>query len=419
VIPSREPGPAAAVTVGLSGGVDSAVAALLLKRQGYQVSGVVMKNWEDDDSEDHCPARADLIDVVAVAERIGIEVDAVNFAAEYRERVFASFLRDLGEGHTPNPDVVCNREVKFKLFLDHALARGAERIATGHYARIARQGGRYRLFKGVDRDKDQSYFLYTLGQAQLGRGLFPLGGLTKPEVRRLAREAGLSVHDKRDSTGICFIGERPFQAFLARYLAPRPGEIQTVAGKTVGEHPGVFYFTLGQRAGLRIGGVAGAAESPWYVVAKDLDNDVLVVAQGHEHPLLMSRALTATELSWVAGTAPRCPARAGPRRVTGSRIRPVPSWPWRRAGRTWFSKSPSAPSRPGRRWCSTGTRSASAGGPSRLRSASRPVHRTGRRCRGTISGTRALAVTERKISPAFKDARFPTRGRPPRPPLAP
>ena len=307
MIPSREPGPAAAVTVGLSGGVDSAVAALLLKRQGYQVSGVFMKNWEDDDSEDHCPARADFIDAVAVAERIGIEVDAVSFAAEYRERVFASFLRDLGEGRTPNPDVVCNREVKFKLFLDHALARGAECIATGHYARIARQGGRYRLLKGVDRDKDQSYFLYTLGQAQLGRGLFPLGGLTKPEVRRLAREAGLSVHDKRDSTGICFIGERPFQAFLARYLAPRPGEIRTVEGKTVGEHPGVFYFTLGQRAGLRIGGVAGAAESPWYVVAKDLDNDVLVVAQGHEHPLLMSRALTATELSWVGGTAPALP----------------------------------------------------------------------------------------------------------------
>ena len=281
MIPLREPGPAGAVTVGLSGGVDSAVAALLLKRQGYQVSGVFMKNWEDDDSEDHCPARADFIDAVAVAERIGIEVDAVSFAAEYRERVFASFLRDLGEGRTPNPDVVCNREVKFKLFLDHALARGAECIATGHYARIAWQGGRYRLLKGVDRDKDQSYFLYTLGQAQLGRGLFPLGGLTKPAVRRLAREACLPVHDKRDSTGICFIGERPFQAFLARYLAPRPGEIRTVEGKTVGEHPGVFYFTLGQRAGLRIGGVAGAAESPWYVVAKDLDNDVLVVAQGH------------------------------------------------------------------------------------------------------------------------------------------
>jgi tRNA (5-methylaminomethyl-2-thiouridylate)-methyltransferase len=193
VIPSREPCPAGVVTVGLSGGVDSAVVALLLKRQGYRVSGVFMKNWEDDDSEVHCPARADLIDAVAVAERIGIEVDAVSFAAEYRERVFASFLRDLGEGRTPNPDVVCNREVKFKLFLDHALARGAERIATGHYARIARQDGRYRLFKGVDRDKDQSYFLYTLGQAQLGRGLFPLGGLTKPEVRRLGREAGLSV----------------------------------------------------------------------------------------------------------------------------------------------------------------------------------------------------------------------------------
>ncbi|MGH8563193.1 MAG: tRNA 2-thiouridine(34) synthase MnmA [Gammaproteobacteria bacterium] len=307
MIRSHAPGRAAAVTVGLSGGVDSAVAALLLKRQGYQVCGVFMKNWEDDDSEDHCPARADLIDAVAVAERIGIEVDAVCFATEYRERVFASFLRDLGLGRTPNPDVVCNREIKFRLFLDHALAGGAERIATGHYARIVRQSGRYRLLKGADRDKDQSYFLYTLGQAELGRGLFPLGGLTKPEVRRVAREAGLSVHDKRDSTGICFIGERPFQAFLARYLAPRPGAIRTVEGKTLGEHPGVFYFTLGQRAGLRIGGVAGAAESAWYVVAKDLDNDVLIVAQGHDQSLLMSRALTATELSWVAGTAPALP----------------------------------------------------------------------------------------------------------------
>ncbi len=293
-----------AVTVGLSGGVDSAVAALLLMRQDYRVSGLFMKNWEDDDE---CPARADLIDAVAVAERIGIEVDAVNFAAQYRERVFGRFLADLAQGRTPNPDVLCNREVKFKLFLDHALALGAAHIATGHYARIALRDGRHVLQKGVDRDKDQSYFLYTLGQEALARVLFPLGELRKAEVRRLAREAGLSVHEKRDSTGICFIGERPIQAFVARNLAPRPGEIRTVEGKRVGEHPGAHFFTLGQRAGLGIGGISGAAESPWYVVAKDLDRDVLVVAQGHDHPLLMSCALTATDLSWVSGSAPTPP----------------------------------------------------------------------------------------------------------------
>ncbi len=306
MIPSHAPLPA--VTVGLSGGVDSAVAALLLKRRGYRVSGLFMKNWEED-SDPYCPARVDLIDAVAIAERIGIEMDAVNFTAEYRERVFASFLADLSAGRTPNPDVLCNREVKFKLFLDRALARGALQIATGHYARIERCGSRHVLQKGVDRNKDQSYFLYTLGQHALARVLFPLGALQKSEVRRLAREAGLSVHDKRDSTGICFIGERPFQTFVARYLAPRPGEIRTVEGKLLGEHPGVFYFTLGQRTGLGIGGVAGAEESPWYVVAKDLKNDVLIVAQGHDHPLLMSRALVAIDLSWVSGAAPALPYR--------------------------------------------------------------------------------------------------------------
>ena len=296
MIPSREPCPAAAVTVGLSGGVDSAVAALLLKRQGYQVSGVFMKNWEDDDREDYCPARADLIDAVAVAERIGIEVDAVSFAAEYRERVFASFLRDLGEGRTPNPDVVCNREVKFKLFLDHALARGAERIATGHYARIARQGGRYRLLKGADRDKDQSYFLYTLGQAELGRGLFPLGALTKPEVRRLAREVGFPCTTNATAPGSASSASAPSRRSSPAISRPgRRNPDRRRQGR--GRAPRCLLFhprparRASHRGGRRCRGI------PWYVVAKDLDNDVLVVAQGHEHPLLMSRALTATELS--------------------------------------------------------------------------------------------------------------------------
>src|SRR5882672_6459889 len=235
------------IVVGLSGGVDSAVAALLLKRAGHEVVGLFMKNWEDDDDDEYCSTREDLIDAVSVAERIGIEVEAVNFAAEYRERVFASFLAEYGAGRTPNPDVLCNAEIKFKAFLDHAISLGAERIATGHYARVEERDGGFALLKGLDASKDQSYFLHRLTQAQLARTLFPVGHLLKSEVRRIAREAGLPNHAKRDSTGICFIGERPFRAFLERYLAREPGPMVTPEGERVGDHQGLMYYTLGQR----------------------------------------------------------------------------------------------------------------------------------------------------------------------------
>jgi tRNA-specific 2-thiouridylase len=293
----------------MSGGVDSAVSALLLKRAGYQVSGLFMKNWEDDDADEYCSSRQDLIDAVAVADRLDIDIDAVNFSAEYRERVFAHFLSEYEAGRTPNPDVLCNAEIKFRAFLDQALATGASWMATGHYARIHRLDGRCELLKGLDPNKDQSYFLYRLNQTQLARSLFPVGELLKPAVRQLAVEAGLAVHDKKDSTGICFIGERRFREFLARYLPTRPGVVQTLEGKVIGEHSGAMYYTFGQRTGLGIGGVKGAVEAPWYVVAKDVENNVLVVAQGHDHPSLFSRALVAADLSWILGEAPDLPRR--------------------------------------------------------------------------------------------------------------
>ena len=302
--PSPTCGP---IVVGLSGGVDSAVAALLLKQQGYAVHGLFMKNWEEDDTDEYCSSRQDLIDAVAAADVIGIEVDAANFSAEYRERVFAHFLDEYRAGRTPNPDVLCNAEIKFKSFLDHALAQGASLIATGHYARVRRRADRFELLRGLDPDKDQSYFLHALNQTQLSRTLFPVGELRKAEVRRIAAEAGLAVHDKRDSTGICFIGERPFREFLARYLAPRPGKIRTPEGEVIGEHRGVQYYTLGQREGLGVGGVKGADESPWYVAAKDVETNVLVCVQGREHPLLYSRTLTAIDLNWISGEPPPAP----------------------------------------------------------------------------------------------------------------
>ncbi len=292
------------VVVGLSGGVDSAVAALLLKRAGHHVVGLFMKNWEDDDDDEYCSTREDLIDAVAVADRIGIEVEAVNFAAEYRERVFASFLAEYRAGRTPNPDVLCNAEIKFKAFLDHAMALGAARIATGHYARVEEREGRFVLLKGLDPLKDQSYFLHRLTQAQLARTLFPVGHLPKTEVRRIAREAGLPNHAKRDSTGICFIGERPFREFLARYLPREPGPMVTPEGERIGEHEGLMYYTLGQRQGLGIGGRRDAAAAPWYVAAKDLASNTLVVVQGHDHPLLQKRHLHAADASWVGGEPP-------------------------------------------------------------------------------------------------------------------
>ena len=292
------------IVVGLSGGVDSAVAALLLKRAGHDVVGMFMKNWEDDDDGEYCSTREDLVDAVAAAETIGIEVEAVNFAAEYKERVFASFLAEYRAGRTPNPDVLCNAEIKFKAFLDHAMALGADRIATGHYARVEERGGRFVLLRGVDPGKDQSYFLHRLNQAQLARTLFPIGHLHKSEVRRIAREAGLANHAKRDSTGICFIGERPFREFLGRYLPKEPGPMVTPEGRHVGEHQGLMYYTIGQRQGLGIGGRREGGGEPWYVAGKDLAANALTVVQGHDHELLLRRNLEALDASWIAGAAP-------------------------------------------------------------------------------------------------------------------
>jgi tRNA-specific 2-thiouridylase len=297
------------VIVGLSGGVDSAVAALLLKKQGYHIEALFMKNWEDDDDEKYCSSRQDLIDATAAADVIGIGIDQVNFSADYRERVFRHFLSEYQAGRTPNPDVLCNAEIKFKSFLDHALERGADQIATGHYARVIHRDGRYQLLKSVDAGKDQSYFLCRLNQQQLSKTLFPLGELRKTGVRKMAQEAGLAVHDKKDSTGICFIGERPFREFLNRYLPAQPGPIKTPEGKTIGEHSGAMFYTLGQREGLQIGGVRGAKEEPWYVVDKDTATNTLTVAQGHDHPLLMGRSLTAVDLNWISGEPPQVPYR--------------------------------------------------------------------------------------------------------------
>lgn len=266
-----------------------------------------MKNWEEDDTQTYCAAAKDVQDARAVCDVIGIQLNTVNLSADYWDEVFEPFLAEFAAGHTPNPDILCNREIKFKAFLDHAKDLGAERIATGHYARIRKQGGRYQLLKALDTNKDQSYFLYTLGQRQLACSSFPLGEMLKPQVRSLAAEAGFVTHDKKDSTGICFIGERPFREFLKGYLTAQPGQIQTIDGRTVGEHEGVIYYTLGQRKGLGIGGVKKASEQPWYVVQKNLVENVLVVAQGHDHPLLFSRSLTATTLHWIAGESPEIP----------------------------------------------------------------------------------------------------------------
>ena len=294
------------VIVGMSGGVDSAVAALLLKRKGYQVSGLFMKNWEDDDTDEYCSSRVDLVDAVAIAERLGIDIDVVNFSAEYKDRVFAEFLAEYRAGRTPNPDVMCNAEIKFRAFLDHALALGADCIATGHYARVRQTGGAFQLLKAEDGTKDQSYFLYRLDQRQLSRTLFPLGGLYKRDVREIARQAGLPVHDKKDSTGICFIGERPFREFLGRYLPARPGEICTPDGAVVGRHQGLMFYTIGQRQGLGIGGQRAGHGEPWYVAGKDMGRNRLIAVQGHDHAALLRQRLTATRLAWVSGAAPPC-----------------------------------------------------------------------------------------------------------------
>ncbi len=302
------------VVVGMSGGVDSSVAALLLRRQGYDVRGLFMKNWEDDDDDEYCSTRQDLVDVASVCDVIGIDLEVVNFSREYKERVFADFLREYQAGRTPNPDVLCNSEIKFRCFLDHAVQMGAERIATGHYARVREwvaDGRReHQLLKAEDGTKDQSYFLYRLNQEQLARTLFPLGDLYKREVRRIAEAAGLHVAAKKDSTGICFVGERPFREFLMRYLPVVPGEIRGLDdNRLLGEHQGLMYHTIGQRKGLHIGGIRGGQDAAgeheaWYVAAKDVAANVVYVVQGHDHPALLRDRMVATELNWIAARDP-------------------------------------------------------------------------------------------------------------------
>jgi tRNA-specific 2-thiouridylase len=294
------------IVVGMSGGVDSSVAAWLLKEQGFEVVGLFMKNWEDDDDDEYCSSRQDLIDAVSVADLIGIEIEAVNFSVEYKDRVFSNFLAEYQAGRTPNPDVLCNAEIKFKAFLDHALQLGADSIATGHYAQVREVDGLYQMLKAEDGTKDQSYFLYRLNQAQLSRTLFPLGGIYKRDVRALARKLNFPNHDKKDSTGICFIGERPFREFLNRYLPTQPGDMVTPDGRTVGRHIGLMYYTIGQRQGLGIGGNREGGGEPWYVCAKEMNANRLVVVQGHDHPALLSSALTAGNLNWISGNPPHC-----------------------------------------------------------------------------------------------------------------
>jgi tRNA-uridine 2-sulfurtransferase len=291
--------PGKRIIVGLSGGVDSSVAAWLLKEQGHEVIGLFMKNWEDE-ADEYCTAREDLVDAVSVADVLGIDIEAVNFSDEYRERVFSNFLSEYQAGRTPNPDVLCNSEIKFKAFLDHATALGADWIATGHYAQVREANGTFQLLKAEDGTKDQSYFLYRLNQAQLSKTLFPLGAMYKRDVRELARKLGLPNHAKKDSTGICFIGERPFREFLGKFLPARPGEIATDEGRVIGSHQGLMYYTIGQRQGLGIGGPGDA----WYVAGKDLEKNRLIVVQGHDHGRLLSPALVATDLSWISGRTP-------------------------------------------------------------------------------------------------------------------
>ena len=293
------------VVVGMSGGVDSSVAALLLKQQGYEVIGLFMKNWEDDDNDEYCSSRQDLLDAVSVADTIGIPIEAVNFAQQYKERVFSEFLHEYQAGRTPNPDVLCNAEIKFKAFLDHALQLGADTIATGHYAQVREVNGLFQLLKADDDSKDQSYFLHRLNQKQLSHTLFPLGMLMKSQVREIAAQHSLSNHAKKDSTGICFIGERPFREFLNRYLPTQPGEVRTLEGRVVGQHIGLAFYTIGQRQGLGIGGAKDAGGEPWFVAAKNMANNRLIVVQGHDHPALFNTRLEAINMHWVSGTAPK------------------------------------------------------------------------------------------------------------------
>ena len=292
------------VVVGMSGGVDSAVTALLLKQQGYEVIGLFMKNWEDDDTDEYCSSRQDLIDAASVADTIGIPLEAVNFAKEYKDRVFSYFLREYQAGRTPNPDILCNSEIKFKAFLDHAVSLGAEKMATGHYAQVREVDGLFQLLKADDASKDQSYFLHRLNQKQLSKAIFPLGNMLKSQVRKIAEEHQLSNYAKKDSTGICFIGERPFREFLGKYLPTQAGDMVTPEGKVVGKHVGLSFYTIGQRQGLGIGGGKDSSGLPWFVANKDMANNKLIVVQGHDHPLLLKPELSAIEMHWISGNVP-------------------------------------------------------------------------------------------------------------------
>jgi tRNA-specific 2-thiouridylase len=295
------------IIVGMSGGVDSSVTALLLKEQGHHVEGVFMKNWEEDDTDTYCPASIDMADAQAVCDQLDIELHRVNFAAEYWERVFTHFLAEYRAGRTPNPDILCNKEIKFKAFLQFAKQRGADFIATGHYARCRQENNQFQLLKGLDPDKDQSYFLYALDQAQLQHSLFPVGELSKPTVRAIAERAGFINHAKKDSTGICFIGERKFKQFLNTYLPAKPGPIETLDGTIIGQHDGLMFYTLGQRQGLNIGGQKNSLQAPWYVVAKNIAKNTLLVTQGSNHPSLFAKTLWATQIHWVSGLPPEFP----------------------------------------------------------------------------------------------------------------
>ncbi len=296
------------VVVGLSGGVDSSVAALLLKEQGYNVECLFMKNWDEPDAE-YCTTEQDYTDAVRVSTSLGVPLHTVNFVKEYREKVFSYFLEEYKAGRTPNPDILCNREIKFKAFLEYALDLGADFIATGHYAKAAKSNGTVQLLKGSDANKDQSYFLYALNQGQLSKASFPLGEMTKLDVRRLAEKHNLHTHDKKDSTGICFIGEQKhFITFLKKYFPDNPGDIKTLDGKVCGSHNGLIFYTIGQRKGLGIGGANGSDDLPWYVSEKNMDTNELIVAQGRNHPSLYAKQLTAHQIHWISGNAPEIPA---------------------------------------------------------------------------------------------------------------
>lgn len=296
------------IIVGMSGGVDSSVTALLLKQQGHEVKGVFMQNWDADQSDPYCSITQDMKDAHAVCEQIGIPFETVHFANDYWDRVFSHFLNEYAAGRTPNPDILCNKEIKFKAFLDYALAQGADYIATGHYAKIYQDDQQqFHLYKASDSSKDQSYFLYTLQQAQLARSLFPLANYLKQQVREIARENNLATQAKKDSTGICFIGERKFKSFLNEYILARPGNMETPEGEYIGRHDGLMFYTLGQRQGLGIGGMKKGDGSPWYVLDKDIPRNVLIVGQSHDHPLLYKQELTCNQIHWINGSPPSLP----------------------------------------------------------------------------------------------------------------